>query len=249
MPLFGRRRRNRWTIAAPRLTVRAQVPWYWHALVIAAVVSLGLTGALWMYDAGRRFAGFDATTLESEVAALRQRVAELEGEAVQLRATATSNESRLQIEKTAAAQLVRQLKGAEAEIAKLREDLAFFDNLAIRNAGDEKLAVSSFKVERDALPGEYRYRVLITQGGRRAGEFKGRLQFVVDAQLRGDDVAVVIPDEKHEDNTSYRLAFRRFYTAEGSFKIDPAASVRAVQVRIFEQGADQPRATQNYAML
>jgi hypothetical protein len=74
------------------------------------------------------------------------------------------------------------------------------------------------------------------------------LQFVVNMQLRGDDVVVVIPDEKHDDGASYRLNFRRFHRAEGSFKIDPAASVQSIQVRIFEQGGDQPRITHNYTL-
>jgi hypothetical protein len=248
MPILRRTPRHRWAIAAPRLTVRAQVAWYWRALAVVGVLAIMLVVAVSMYDAGRRFAGFDARTLEAEVATLRQRVADLEDEAQRLRAGASSGESRVQIERTSAAQLGRQLKAAETEIARLREDLAFFDNLSVRDTGDDKLSVSRFKVERDALPGEYRYRVLVTQGGRKERDFKGRLQFVVNMQLRGDDVVVVIPDEKHDDGASYRLNFRRFHRAEGSFKIDPAASVQSIQVRIFEQGGDQPRITHNYTL-
>jgi len=248
MPL-SRTLRRRWGIAAPRLTVRTHVAWYWRALIITAGLSIALAAAMWMYDAGRRFAGFDASALESERAQLRQRVADLEDEARRLRAGAASSESRLQIEKAATAQLARQLKTAETEIVRLREDLAFFDHLEIHSAGDEKVAISRFKVESDVLPGEYRYRVLVTQGGRKEREFNGRLQFVVNMQLRGSDSTLVIPGEQQQDNTAYRINFRRFLRAEGSFKIDPGAKVRSVQVRILEQGADQPRVTQSYTML
>jgi hypothetical protein len=240
--------RHRWGIAAPRLAVRTHVPWYWYALLVVAVLMIAITAAMWMYDAGRRFAGIDAAAYQSEIAQLRGRVAELEVEARQLRDTVTSNESRMQIEKSAAGQLARQLKAAETEIARLREDVAFFDNLAVRE-GDERLAVSGFKVERDALPGEYRYRVLLTHGGRPQREFKGRLQFIVSSELRGREATVVIPEDGQEDAAPYRVSFRRFYRAEGSFKIDPNATVRSVQVRVFEQGAEQPRVTQNHAML
>src|SRR5262245_5462747 len=143
--LFGRKRWNRWRISAPKLTVRARVPWYWHAFVIIAVAALGITVALWTYDAGRRFGGPNTEALESEIANLRRRVAELESEAQGLRAAAVSNESRLQIEKTAAVQLARQLKAAEGESARLREDLAFFDNLAVRDAADGRLTITGFK--------------------------------------------------------------------------------------------------------
>ena len=245
MPSRLRAFRNRWGIAAPRLTVSAQVAWYWRVLGIIAVLTMSLVLAMGMYDAGRRLAGFDASTLEAEVATLRARVAALEEEAKNLRAVVASSESRMQIEKTAQAQLARQLKTVEAENARLREDIAFFENLARGTTGD-KLTVSGFKVESDPKPGEYRYRVLVTQGPKER-DFSGRLELVVSMQLGGREVTLILPEE-NSDETAYRLQFKRFYRAEGSFRVDPKATVRAVQVRVFEQGGGEPRATQSFTM-
>jgi hypothetical protein len=97
------------------------------------------------------------------------------------------------------------------------------------------------------MPGEFRYRVLVTQGGQKEREFNGRLQFVVNMQLGGREVAVVIPEDKAEE-AAYRLTFKRFYRAEGSFRVDPKATVRSVQVRVIEAGTTQPRATQSYTL-
>jgi hypothetical protein len=247
MRLSLRALRQRWGIAAPRLAVTTHVAWYWRALGIVAVLSVSLVLAMWMYDAGRRIAGFDATAAEGELATLRHRVTVLEDELKGLRAGAASSESRLQIEKTAQGQLAKQLKAVEAENARLREDVSFFENLAARGTGEDKLAVSRFKVETDAMPGEFRYRVLVTQGGQKEREFNGRLQFVVNMQLGGREVAVVIPEDKAEE-AAYRLTFKRFYRAEGSFRVDPKATVRSVQVRVIEAGTTQPRATQSYTL-
>ena len=245
MPSRLRAFRNRWGIAAPRLTVSAHVAWYWRVLGIIAVLTMSLVLAMGMYDAGRRLAGFDASTLEAEVATLRARVAALEEEAKNLRAVVASSESRMQIEKTAQAQLARQLKTVEAENARLREDIAFFENLARGTTGD-KLTVSGFKVESDPKPGEYRYRVLVTQGPKER-DFSGRLELVVSMQLGGREVTLILPEE-NSDEAAYRLQFKRFYRAEGSFRVDPKATVRAVQVRVFEQGGGEPRATQSFTM-
>ena len=239
--------RRRWGIAAPKLAVIPHVAWYWRLAAIVAVLTLSLVLAMWMYDAGRRIGGFDATTAEGELATLRNRVSALEDELKRLRAVNASADSRLQIEKTAQAQLVTQLKAVEAENGRLREDVSFFEGLAARGIIDDKLAVSRFKVEHDAMPGEYRYRVLVTQGGPKEREFNGRLQFVVNMQLGGRDVAVVIPEDK-ADEAAYRLNFKRFFRAEGSFRVDPKATVRSVQVRVIESGATQPRATQSYTL-
>ena len=247
MPFSFRALRHRWGIAAPKLAVIPHVAWYWRALGIVAVLSLSLVLAMWMYDAGRRIAGFDATTSEGELWTLRNRVEALEDELKRLRASAASADSRIQIEKAAHAQLVKQLKAVEAENARLREEVSFFEGLAARGITDDKVAVSRFKVEQDAIPGEYRYRVLVTQGGPRDREFNGRLQFVVTMQLGGREVAVVIPEDKSEE-AAYRLNFKRFFRAEGSFRVDPKATVRSVQVRVIESGATQPRVTQSYTL-
>ena len=246
MPFSFRALRHRWGIAAPKLAVTPQVAWYWRALAVVAVLTVSIVLAMWMYDAGRRIGGFDATTADGEIATLRNRVTALEGELRGLRAVNASADSRLQIEKTAQTQLVKQLKAVEAENARLREDVSFFEGLAARGITEDKLAVPRFKVESDAMPGEYRYRVLVTQGGKER-EFSGRLQFVVNMQLGGKEVAVVIPEDKAEE-AAYRLNFKRFFRAEGSFRVDPKATVRSVQVRVIESGATQPRVTQSYTL-
>jgi hypothetical protein len=247
MSLRLRALRHRWGIAAPRLTVSPHVAWYWRALLVVVMVSLSLALAMWMYDAGRRFAGYEASTAESELAALRARIATMEDEVKNLRAVTVSSESRLQIEKSAQAQLVKQLKAMEAENVRLREELAFFENLA-RGVGEDKLDVSRFKVEPELMPGEYRYRVLVTQGGPKDREFHGRLQLVVDMQLGDRDVTLVFPPEEKSDDATYRVRFKRFYRTEGTFRVDPKARVRSVQVRVFDQGGGQPRATQSYTL-
>jgi septal ring factor EnvC (AmiA/AmiB activator) len=246
MPLNWRTLRHRWGIAAPRMTVRTHVAWYWRALAGIALLSVSLTLALWMYDAGRQFAGFDAAATSEELASLNGRIAQLEQEAKELRSKVSTGENLLQIERTAQAQLAKQLKTVEAENARMREDVSFFESLAAGRAED-KVAVTRFKVESDAVPGEYRYRLLVTQGGKDR-EFQGRLQFVVMLRQSGRDVTLVLPDEQAQDSAAYRVQFRRFFRVEGSFKVDPAATVRTVQVRVFEQGVAQPRATQNFSL-
>lgn len=245
-PVSWRTLRHRWGIAAPKLTVRTHVAWHWRALGWVVLLSVSLALARWMYDAGRQFAGFDAVATSEELATLHGRIENLEREANDLRSTVSTAESRLQIERTSQAQLVKQLKTVEAENARMREDLAFFESLAAGRAED-KVAVSRFRVESEPIPGEYRYRLLVTQGGKDR-EFQGRLQLVVTMRQGGRDVTLVLPDERAQDGAAYRVQFRRFFRVEGSFKVDPNATVRAVQVRVFEQGVAQPRATQNFSL-
>jgi len=248
MRTFLRRLRQHHGIAAPRLAVSPHVAWYWRALRIVVVLSISGALALWMYDVGRQFAGFDRGELDDELEQLRTHVAELEEKLPKLQAIADSSDARLKIEQTAQRNLARQVRELEADNARLKEDIAFFENLSAQDHAEDRVTVARFKVESNVIPGEYRYRVLVMQGGSRPREFTGRLQFIVSMQRDRKDVTMVIPDETSEPKATYQITFKRFFRADGVFRIDPSAKVRSVQVRLLEKGSGQPRATQSYSM-
>jgi len=243
-----RRLRQHHGIAAPRLAVSPHVAWYWRALRITVVLSISGALALWMYDAGRQFAGFDRGELDEELAQLKAHVAELEDKLPKLQAIADSSDARLKIEQTAQRNLARQVQELEEDNARLKEDIAFFENLSAQDHADDRVSVARFKVESNVIPGEYRYRVLVMQGGSRPREFSGRLQFIVKMQRDRKDVMLIVPDETSEPKSAYQITFKRFYRADGVFRVDPNAKVRSVQVRLLEKGSGQPRATQSYTM-
>lgn len=59
---------------------------------------------------------------------------------------------------------------------------------------------------------------------------------------------IVFPDRAVADSPAYKLSFRNFYRVEGTFRIDPMAKVGTVQVRVFEAGAAQAKATQSITL-
>ena len=63
--------RQRFGIAAPKVAVRTHVPWYLRWLGLAVLLAFSAALAAWMYDAGRRFAGFDRSEVEQELAGAR----------------------------------------------------------------------------------------------------------------------------------------------------------------------------------
>src|SRR5437588_26506 len=121
--------RRSFGIAAPRLTIRTHLAWYWRGLGMLLFAASSLALAAWMYDAGRRFAGFDRSEYEEEVSVLRTSLARLEEESARLRTISDAGDSRLKLEQSAQAQLAKQVKALEEENRRLKEDLAFFENL------------------------------------------------------------------------------------------------------------------------
>ena len=243
-PNLLKRIRQRFGIAAPRMTVQTHVAWYWRMLGLVAILACSIAMAAWIYDAGRRFAGFDRSEAELELSQLRESVEKLTREAKTLRASVNASDSKLQIERTAQTQLARQVKTLEDENARLKEDLAFFENLIPGEHRDNTLLVNRFRVDPGALPGEFRYRLLLLQGGRRDKPFQGHLQLLVTLQEGGKDAIITLPKEGSAQ--AYKISFKYFQRVEGTFRVAPEARVKSVRVRIFEAGSTQVRATQSF---
>ena len=236
--------RQRFGISAPRMTVQTHVAWYWRMLGLVVILSCSFALAAWIYDAGRRFAGFNRGEAELELSQLRESVGRLTLETAAMRASVNAGDSKLQIERTAQTQLARQVKALEDENARLKEDLAFFENLIPGEQRDNTLLVNRFRVDPGALPGEFRYRLLLLQGGPRDKPFQGNLQLLVTLQEDGKDAIITLPEEGAAQ--AYKISFKYFQRVEGTFRVAPGAHVRMVRVRIFETGSTQVRATQSF---
>jgi hypothetical protein len=238
--------RQRFGISAPRMTVRTHVAWYWRMLGLVALLSCSLALAAWMYDAGRRFAGYDRGEAEQELSQLRESMGKLTQESAQLRASVNASESKLQIERAAQTQMGRQVKALEDENVRLKEDLAFFENLIPGEHRDNALLINRFRVDPGALPGEFRYRLLLLQGGRRDKPFQGNLQLLVTLQQEGKSAIITLPEAGAA--AAYKISFKYFQRVEGTFRVAPGAQVKTVQVRIFESGSAEARAIQNFTL-
>lgn len=232
-----RRLRGRFGIAAPKVAVRTDIPWHWRALLAVVIGALAIALAGWIYDAGRRFAGFDSSLSRQEIEALRDKVARLEGEAASLRGTAATGESNLQIERTTLQQLTSQVRSLEAENAKLKEDLAVYENLAGGEARGEGLTIGRLRVDPDATPGHYRYSFLAAQqGAQRGTEFKGMVQLAVALRQGSDSVIVILPKAGDPEAAKYEATVRNFRRLTGSFQVSPDAKLKSVEVRLVQGG-------------
>lgn len=237
---WRRWRSRRGLSSAPRAVVRAHVPWYRRALGVATIVVISFAGAAWIYDAGRRIAGFERGETEQELQALRTHTAELEAELSQLRSIATSSESRLQIERAAQQQLARQIGLLEEENSRLKEELAFFESLASGQDAGPGPTIHRVRVTRDTVPGQYRYRLLVgMQGGKRKDqrEFRGELQLVVKVQAQGKNATIVLPASDDPNQQEFLLKFSHFQRIDGTFQVPEGSEVTSVEVRLLQDGA------------
>jgi uncharacterized protein DUF6776 len=242
--------RQRFGIAAPRVAIHTHIPWYWRWVGVAVLVGISAASAAWIYDAGRRFAGFDRTESESELARVKGDLEASRAELERVRAIANAADSRVSIERTAQQKLAQQIRVLEQENARIREELATLESMLSSDArANTLLSIYRFKVEPDLLPGEYRYHLLLlAPGAHREKEFTGRVELVVSLTEEGRNAMMSFPGEADAGAGAFRLSFKHFRRVEGTFRVSPKARVGSVQVRVYEAGATQPRATQTVAL-
>jgi hypothetical protein len=231
-------------ISAPRMAVRAAIPWYWRWLGLIALALIILLLSRAAYDFGKEFAGFDQSEADREVQRLGASNARLEQELALVRGQIAQGERQLQMEHATYADLVKQMKALSEENATLKEDLAFFQTLMPSGGKEDGMAINRFLVQNDALSGEYRYRLLLTQTGKRSKDFQGRLQFSVNLQQDNKKVVMTLPAEDDKENNGFNLNFRFYQRIEGAFRVAPNAVVKSMQVRVFENGSSEPKLTQ-----
>ena len=226
------------------MAVRAAIPWYlrWLSLIALAMVILFLSRSA--YDFGKKFAGFDQSEADREVQQLGAANAKMQQELASMRADLAQSERQLQMERATYTDLVKQMKALTGENAGLKEDLAFFQTLMPSGGKEGGVAVNRFLVQNDALPGEYRYRLLLTQTGQRSKDFQGSLQFVVNLQQDNKKVVMTLPAEGEQADKGFKLNFRFYQRVEGTFRVAAGAVVKSMQVRVFENGATEPKLTQ-----
>lgn len=235
---------RRFGIDAPQLAVRPHMPWYWRWLGILCVVMLTAGVAWFTYDFGLEYAGFREGEASRLRAQLDETVRRQQEELAELNARTAAAERQLQIERAAFGDLAKQVKSLAQENATLKEDLAFFQSLTATGK-EGPISVNRFRLTPEPVPGEYRYQLLLVQAGERK-EFNGRLQFVLNLQQDGRKVTLILPEAGKADTAKeFKVNFRLFHRVEGLFRIAPNATVKGLQVRVFEGSSDTPKVTHN----
>jgi len=235
-------------ITAPRVAIRPAMPWYlrWSGMIVLAVVVVFVARAA--YDFGLRFAGFEHSEASSEQERLAEENNRLQQENTELRAGLAQSERQRQIDHIAYDDLGKQVKALSNENAGFKEDLAFFETLMPAGGKEGGISINRFRVEPGALPGEYHYRLLVMQTGRRTDNFQGNLQLVVNLQQDNEKQVMTLPPQGAEDQSPYKLNFRFYQRVDGIFHVAPGTEVKGVQVRVFETGSKEPKLIQAAAM-
>jgi len=209
-----------------------------NSLLKWSVVVLIIIGAMaaisfFTYRLGGTISG--VAPAKEQLSQLKEKVEQLDSEREKLSSTANSADSELNIERATQKQLVSQVQALTAENNKLKEDLAFFENLIPAASGPEGVRIGAFKADASNHL-QVQYRVLVMQGGKNVQDFIGELQFTATVLQGGKTVTLTLPDPKEGNAAKLKLSFKYYQRMEGTLAIPEGAVIKTLQARILDKG-------------
>ena len=228
---IGRRIRSSFGIGSSRMAIRSQLAWYWRWLVNILMMVVVAGVVWWLVQNSYRITGFDIEEVKRQIASLTEENRTLKADLESSKGAVVERDRQLQIDRAAQGELARSVAQLQEENAVLKEDLGFLRNIMSSGATPEGIAVSNLKVERDGKPNEYRYRMLLTQGGQRKQDFKGRIQIVARVANGTGLNSLTFPDPAAGESAG-SFEFRFYQKVEGRFAIPEGSTLKGVDVRV-----------------
>ena len=231
MRSIGRRIRSSFGIGSSRMAIRSQLAWYWRWTLNVLMMAVVATVVWWLVQNSYRITGSDIEEVREHITRLTEEDKVLKQDVETTKATLVERDRQLQIEKAAQSELARTVAQLQEENAGLKEDLGFLRNIMSSGATPEGIGLSNLKIERDGKPNEFRYRMLLTQGGQRKQDFKGKVQIVARLDKDGSVSTATYPDESGGDAAG-GVEFRFYQKVEGRFAIPDGSTLKSAEVRV-----------------
>lgn len=230
---LARRLRSSFGIRSSRMAIRSQLAWYWRWLLNLLMMVVVGGVVWWLVENSHRITGFNREEAKQQLAVLSDDNVRLKRDSEAIRAQLNERERQLQVEKASQVELARSVAQLQEENAALKEDLGFLRNIMSSVATPEGLSLANIKIEPDGRPNEYRYRMLLTQGGQRKQDFRGRIQILAKVSQNGTAVILPFPDDATVRDGPGDLEFRFYQKVEGRFKLPEGTILKSVDIRVF----------------
>jgi hypothetical protein len=232
MRSIGRRIRSTFGLGSSRVAIRPQLAWYWRWLINLLAMAAVAGVVWWVVQNSYRITGFNAEEARQQLDSLAEENQRMKRELEQARTSVTERDRQLQIEKASQVELARSVAQLQEENATLKEDLGFLRRVMSSGATTpEGIGVSDLKIEREGAGSEYRYRMLLTQGGQRKQDFRGRVQILARVAQGTASSTLTFPDPALPETTG-SFEFRFYHKVEGRFRVPEGAVLKSVDVRV-----------------
>lgn len=229
--------RRRLRIASGRAAVTSPRPWYLRAAALAGWAVAVSALVYWAYSLGHQNRNVQREPTADGAA---EESVQLKRENTELRQRLAQTDRQVEIERATYGELAKQVKSLAAENASLQEDLSFFQTLMPPPKAEQTLSVNRFVIEKQLVPGEYRYRLLLLHMAPFGKEFAGSYQLLVELAQNDTKKELAFPASDEVERPDFRLRFKSYQRLDGLFRVPADAQLKRVQIRVFEEGTKNP---------
>jgi len=188
-----RRLRSSFGIGSSRMAIRSQLAWYWRWLLNVLMMALVATVVWWLVQNSYRITGSDIEEVKQHITKLTEEDRVIRQELEATKSALAERDRQLQIERASQGELARTVAQLQEENASVKEDLGFLRNIMSSGATPEGIGISNLKIEKDGNANEFRYRMVLTQGGQRKQDFKGKVQIMAHVSQNGTTSTLTFP--------------------------------------------------------
>lgn len=218
--------RRRWSVSAPRVTVRSRMPWPLRWLLLALMMGCSAALALWAFEFGKEITGLDRDA-RTELVSLREEVSRLREEHDRAVSVANTADSLLKAAQATQESLAARVKSLEAENLAMTRDLGFFEKLMPARDDGKPLAVRGLQVRLDG-PGRLRYQALLMQAIGRSGEIKGRYDLLLTGSQEGR------PWTQTVGKAGQSFEMKQYQRLEGVVDLPAGVVVKQLEIKVLD---------------
>lgn len=227
-----RKIRSKIGIRSEKVAIRTHTPWYVKFGGYGLMMGVAGAVAWYLVDNSYKITGFNREEATAQITKLTADNERLKREYDLTKTLLNEREGQLKVEKASQEEFSKNLSQLQEENAGLKEDLGFLRNIMSTGSVPEGMSISNLKVEPDALPNEFRYRLLVTQGGQRKQDFKGKIQVIARVQAGTQMTTMSFPPDAELRAAGGEMEFRYYQKVDGRFRIPEGSQLKSVQVRL-----------------
>ncbi|HYG42124.1 MAG TPA: DUF6776 family protein [Bordetella sp.] len=217
----------------------------WLLLLCVLAVGLAVGAAAGYRHARQSAAATDTVVITAEQAAAQDAaIRQSQAESRFLRAQLDTADGEIAVERAARQELEIQLRSAQAEIGRVRDRLAFFEQL-LPPGPEGAVDIRGAEIQREGQG--LKYRVLLMRSGRSETPFTGMLRFQAAGILKGETVSVdLAPMQLKADTPAdpgavpasgggpLALQFDQYQRSEGVLELPPGFVPETVTISVLE---------------
>jgi hypothetical protein len=215
-----------------QLVVRFRTPprlkLIWACAAIVALVAIGFA-----YEFGRYRGGFDHLKAVQHEQSFDAQLSNLRRQNKDLQAQATAAEMARRVDHEAYGNVEKSLGELQSQVAKQREELAFYRGIVAPEDGVGALKVQRLEVLAGAAESQFHLRVVLVQPMRQDGNAAGTLEIEVLGTRHGAAAHLTLAELTNAQGAAHpAFSFRYFQNVEEDIVLPPDFEPASVDVEV-----------------